>query len=397
MNQLADASMPAAAQSLDSATADSQSRAANLDKAQAQQADILKAMHEMEEQAAADLDTMMGQTLAARLSKAAADERKIADDIADTLPQSIGLTADQLGDNARQQVQTHVAANAKVAGEAARLTEETARLFARTSLKRYGDVSREMTGLKAQDEVTSLGDLLQKNVGVQSIIGTRYWGDQFDRWAKMLGSGDQTKSTGSSASSSQPNAAQMQALLNLMRLRQQQDQLRQQTAALDAQKQSGQYKDGAADAGRQQSALNDTLQGMRQDPTFPVQPADLAPASKAMNDATTLLAKPDTGSPTTAAQTDAVNILDGVIAALAQKTGQDATALTQMMGMGNSGKGSTAGGTTNHANVPILGSTDDAAPDQRRVTQASGMDSAALPGEYRDAIESYHRAMEKTP
>jgi hypothetical protein len=136
---------------------------------------------------------------------------------------------------------------------------------------------------------------------------------------------------------------------------------------------------------------------MRQDPTFPVQPADLAPASKAMNDATTLLAKPDTGSPTTAAQTDAVNILDGVIAALAQKTGQDATALTQMMGMGNSGKGSTAGGTTNHANVPILGSTDDAAPDQRRVTQASGMDSAALPGEYRDAIESYHRAMEKTP
>jgi len=397
MNQLADASMPAAAQSLDAAKSDAQNRAANLDKAQAQQTDILNAMHAMEQQAASDLDTMMGQTLAARLSKAAADERKIAADIQQTLPQTIGMTADQLGGDARQQLQTSAAANAKVTAEASRLTEEIARLFARTSLKRYGDVTREMTGLKAPDELAALGGLIGKNIGAQSIQGTRYWGDQFDRWAKMLGNNDQSKSNNSSTNNSQPNAAQMQALLNLMRLRQQQDQLRQQTAALDEQKQSDQYKDSAADAAHQQSGLNDTLQGMQQDPSFPVQPSDLGPAAKAMNDAATLLGKPDTGSPTTAAQTDAVNILDGVIASLAQRTGQQATTLAAMMGMGNSGKGSTAGGTTTLPNVPVIGSTSDNTPDQRRVTQASGMDSAALPAEFRDAIESYRRAMEKAP
>ena len=73
------------------------------------------------------------------------------------------------------------------------------------------------------------------------------------------------------------------------------------------------------------------------------------------------------------------------------------SALAAMMGMGNTGKGSAAGGTTTHLNVPIAGSAEDLSPDQRHVVQASGVESTALPGEFRDAIESYHRAMEKTP
>jgi hypothetical protein len=340
---------------------------------------------------------MMGQTLAARMSKAAADEHRIAADIRNILPQTIGLTADQLPDEERQLLQTMVAANAKVAAEAGRLTEETARLFGRTSLKRYGDVAREMDGLQPRDALTALGDPLGKDVGVQSIAGTSYWGEQFDRWAKMLGSGDPSKSAGSPGKASQPDAAQMQALLNLMRLRQQQDQLRQQTAALDAQKQGDQYQASAANAARQQTGLVNTLQALQKDPAFPVAPSDLAPVGGAMNDAATLLAKPDTGTPTTGAQIDAVNLLDGIIASQAQKSGQSATALAAMMGMGNFARGSTTGGTTAHANFQLPGSTEDLAPSQRHVEQASGLDSTSLPGEFRDAIEGYHRAMERTP
>jgi hypothetical protein len=397
MSQLADASMPAAAQSLDSAKADAANRAPNLDKAQAQQQDILKAMRDMEEKAAADLDAMMGQTLAARMRKAATDERAIADSIADTLPQTIGMTPDQLPDDARQRLQAQVDSNAKVADEAGHLTQETTRLFGRTSLKRYGDVSREMQAEQAQESVAAVGNSLQKNVAVQSIQGTRYWGDQFDRWAKMLGNGDDTKSPPGANGSGQPNAAQLQALLNLMRLRQQQEQLRDQTGALDAQKQSDQYQPAAAGAAREQSELRNDLRDMQKDPTFPVPPAALDPAGDAMNDAAGLLAKPDTGPPTTGAQTDAVNLLDGLISSEAQKSGQSAAALAAMMGIANSGKGSTAGGTTTHVNVPVAGSTQDLSPDHRRVVQASGMDNTALPGEFRDAIESYHRAMEKNP
>jgi type II secretory pathway pseudopilin PulG len=166
----------------------------------------------------------------------------------------------------------------------------------------------------------------------------------------------------------------MQALLNLMRLRQQQDQLRQQTAALDAQKQGDQYQAGATSAAQQQSGLVNTLQALQQDPAFPVPPADIAPVGGAMNDAATLLAKPDTGAPTADAQTDAVNLLDGIIASQARKSGQSATALATMMGMGNSGPGSAAGGTTTHANgqPPRLNGRSRPRPPPRTAGQRHG-------------------------
>jgi len=66
------------------------------------------------------------------------------------------------------------------------------------------------------------------------------------------------------------------------------------------------------------------------------------------------------------------------------------------MGMGG-GKGSTAGGTTDKPNVSIPGSREGGTPDQRTVIQAGGVDNSQLPGEFRDAIESYHRAIEQSP
>jgi hypothetical protein len=135
---------------------------------------------------------------------------------------------------------------------------------------------------------------------------------------------------------------------------------------------------------------------MEQDPDFPVKPAQLAPVGTAMQDAAGLLAKPETGQPTNAAQTDALNLLDAVIAQQAQSAGQNAAALAAMMGMGGSGTGSTAGGSSSQPNQPVSGSREGEAPDQRTVIQAAGVDDSQLPGEFRDAIESYHRAIEKS-
>ncbi len=65
-----------------------------------------------------------------------------------------------------------------------------------------------------------------------------------------------------------------------------------------------------------------------------------------------------------------------------------------MMGMG--GIGNAAGGSSRKPNVPIPGSREGEAPDQRSVLQAGGLDNSQLPGEFRDAIESYHRAIEQS-
>jgi hypothetical protein len=120
-------------------------------------------------------------------------------------------------------------------------------------------------------------------------------------------------------------------------------------------------------------------------------PAQLAPVGKSMADAASLLAKSETGQPTNAAQTDAINLLDDLIAQQAQKSGQNSSALMAMMGIGTR-----FGKNTNKPNIPIPGSREGETPDQRTVIQAGGVDNSQLPGEFRDAIENYHRAMEQS-
>ena len=397
MNQLAATAMPAAAQSLDSAKADASQRPQNLDQALAQEQAILNAMRQMEKEAAQNLETLMAQTLAARLRRAAGSERDLAASFQQMLPDTIGLTTAQVPDEPRQRLDKMTASHAGVTLEAGRIQEEISRLFDRTSLNRYGDVAHEMDAFKTSDSLALLGKLVEQNIGAQSIGAARYWSDQFEKWAGRLADQDNSQAPPTNAAG-KPDPAQLQALLALMRLRQQQDQLRQQTSVLDQNKATAQdYPGGARDAARQQSGLRDQVRQLAQDSSFPVPPAKLVPIGNAMDDAAGLLAKPETGAPTNAAQTDAINLLDAAIAQQAQRAGQSGSTLASMMGMGGSGSGNTAGGTTDKPNVPIPGSRESAAPGERTVIQAGGIDNSQLPGEFRDAIESYHRAIEQSP
>jgi hypothetical protein len=391
MNQLATSAMPQAAQSLDSAKSDPSGRAQNLDRALAQEQQILEAMRQMGSKASNDLETLAAQTLASRLRREAGVERDLATNFQQMLPDTIGLTADQLTGDARQKLTLMSASHAAATREEERIEGEISRLYDRTSLSRYGDVAHEMSDYKTQDGLIALGKLVDKNIGVQSIGTAQYWSDQFDRWAARLDQSDNSKSP--PGTPGQPDPSQMQALMALSRLRQQQDQLREQTSVINEQKNTSQnYSSEAQDAAQQQDGLRDQVQAMMQDPTFPIPPARLAPVGQAMGDAAGLLAKPETGKPTNDAQTDAINLLDAAIAQQAQKSGQGASALMAMMGMG----GNTAGGTTSKPNTAIPGSREGPGSEERPVTQAGGVDNSELPGEFRDAIESYHRAIEQS-
>ena len=117
-----------------------------------------------------------------------------------------------------------------------------------------------------------------------------------------------------------------------------------------------------------------------------------------MRDAKTLLDKPDTGDPTVADQTDALNMLDAIIMEQAKKSGQSMSSLMAMMGMkpgSKPGKGYFGGGDTDRQNEAVTGSRTGNASESRHILQASGNAGAPLPTEFRDAIESYQRAVEQ--
>lgn len=65
-------------------------------------------------------------------------------------------------------------------------------------------------------------------------------------------------------------------------------------------------------------------------------------------------------------------------------------------GAGAAGGGSMSGGDTDRENLPVLGATGGNVPPREAAGSLSGAELEALPLEFRDAIEAYHRQMEDT-
>ncbi len=270
-------------------------------------------------------------------------------------------------------------------------------MFERTKLDRYGDVSREMDNSATDDSLLKLTRTVQDNISVQAIQTATDWGKQFNLWADRLDAKDDSKSDDDGQGGQ--GTPDMKALLALLHIRQHQDETRERTSALDAQKTTDQnYAQDAQDTAKQQLDLQTAVEQLQADPDFPVPAEDLGPIAKVMKEAKGMLDKPDTGDPTVADQTDAINMLDRIIMEQAQKSGKSMSSLMAMMGMKpgkSSGKGYFGGGDTDRANEHIAGSHTGNASDARHILQASGNEGAPLPAEFRDAIESYQRAVEQ--
>jgi len=398
MNELAQQNMPAASQSLSDSSSDPNNRSSKLDQALSQEDEILKKMSEMQKATENSLEKLMTENIAARLRKIAATEKSIVADFQRILPDTIGMKTEQLPDAPRQTVERMAASHETARGESGKLQDEITRLFERTQLVKYGDVSHEMDTQKTDDSLAKLTETIHQNVTVQAIQSATDWGKQFEQWAAKLSDSDESKAGGpSEQGEGQPG--DMKTMMALLQIRQQEDALREQTTTLDHQKNSdSHYHQEAKDAAARQQEIGQSLDQLGNDPESSLPPEELAPISKAMKDAGMLLSKPDTGNPTTAAETDAINLLDAAIEAAGKKGGQSMASMMQMMGFGPAGKsggGNPGGGTTDRANAYIPGSRAGAADEGRHTTQTTGNGSAPLPAEFREAIEGYQRAIEQ--
>ncbi len=412
MQSLSQQEMPAAAQSLDSAKSDANDRAPKLDQAVAQESEILKKLHEMQKGADKSLEKLMTQNLAMRLRKIAGQEKGIVDDFQKILPETIGMKPEQLLQRPfattfdlvrsieivaepKETVERMTDLHAALREDSRELQMEIGRLFERTKLERFGDVANEMDKAKTDEGLEKLGQLIQKNVTVRAMQGAAEWSKRFNQWADRLSEKDDSKS-GSGEGEGEPD---MKAMLALMRLRQSEAALRDRTGALEQQKESNpRYDMEAEGTALAQTGVKTGVDQLQADPTFPVPPETLAPIGQAMGDASALLIKPETGAPTVAAETDAIDLLDEIIMSESQKSGKNSKAmagLMRMMGMGKTPGGNTAGGDTDRPNIVVPGTRASSRPDTHRVVQASGITGAPVPAEFREAIENYQRAIEQ--
>jgi hypothetical protein len=232
---------------------------------------------------------------------------------------------------------------------------------------------------------------------VQVIQTATEWSKQFNAWADELDKKDDSQDQSQGDGQGQP--PDMKALMALLHIRQQQDEIRERTGALENQKAASQtYAADTQDTSKQQGDVQGAVQQLQADPDFPVPAEDLGPIAKVMGEAKTLLDKPDTGDPTVADQTDAINMLDRIIMEQAQKSGKSMASLMAMMGNkpgSKPGKGFFGGGDTSRENEHIAGTHTGNESDPRHILQATGNAGAPLPAEFRDAIENYQHAIEQ--
>ena len=402
MQSLASEQMPPAAQSLSSAQQNPSQRAEQVDKAVEQEKKIVAALQDLQKKIGSTLDKMQAATLAQRLRKVAGFEKEIGDTLRKMLPETIGLAADKLPPRHQETALRLTAGQEKSGQESQSLQDEISRFFDRTSITNYGHVVLQMKETKVVEEIGKNIALLRKYVAVRAAAQTDEFAKNFNDWAAVIEDApqDESEPSDSQGESAQMSEAALRRLLALMRLRQAEENVRENTTALEEMKEGlSTYREDSKLLSVFQSFVADDLQRLAA-----AGPSEFLPkAHEAMTEADKLLNKPRTDKPTYDAETDAINLIDAEIKAMMKSgKGQGKGAgmmamLSQMMGMGagSSPGNSMMGGTTDKRNTPTTGVTRGGGDESRATLKTSGRATRAVPAEFREALQNYYKAVDQ--
>jgi hypothetical protein len=416
MRQLSQKKMPSAANAMQAAQQNSGAQPQEMADALQQAEDILQELAKLQSKANQHLDNLQALTLAQRLRKVGGEEKDIAGQLFDSASNTIGLLPRDLPEKLKTFEQGLVRGQSNAQKQTTTLQSEISRFFERTQKADYGAVNKEMKDAHTADELDRLGGLIENNIGLEASDNLGQWSARFQQWAEKL----EPKSSGSGSSSgSQQNKDLTEQLIALLRLRENEINLHDQTALLDQDKGApDSYRQRAATLAGSQDKLAGDLDGIREKTAVPQLDAAFADTSGAMKEVLTLLRRPQTGAPADGAEVKTIESLSDLINLIneqAQRSnsqnspGQNAGAdeemqfLMQMSRNAANAKAfatqpnrglSSPGGTTSRAGGPSLGNAAGKGAGGRSVNQAAGVIQSA-PVEFRDALENYYHGLEQ--
>jgi hypothetical protein len=416
MRQLSQKKMPAAANTMQSAQQNSGAQPQEMADALQEAEDILQELAKMQSKANQHLDNLQALTLAQRLRKVGGEEKDIAGQLFDSASNTIGLLPRDLPEKLRSFETGLVRGQSEAQKQTTTLQSEISRFFERTQKPDYGEVNKEMKDAHTAEELDRLGGLIENNIGLEASDNLGQWSARFQQWADKL----EPKSSGSgSGSGSQQNKDLTEQLIALLRLRENEVNLHDQTSLLDQDKGApDSYQQRAATLAGSQEKLAGDLDRIHEKTPVPQLDSAFADTSGAMNEVLALLRQPQTGPPADGAEVKTIESLSDLINLINEQAqranaqgspGQNADAdeemqfLMQMTRHAANAKAFAAqpnrglnspGGTTSRAGGQPLGSAAGKGAGGRSVHQAAGVIESA-PVEFRDALENYYHGLEQ--
>lgn len=353
---------------------------------------MLKKMNE-------SMDNLALDNFVARLKKEAARENKISQKLKSILPEIVGLPADKIPDNLKDDLHKQVDTQKSVNQNAEYIRDDLIAFFSRTRVEKYKTVTDDMEKIKLDAKLRELQQHLEENFTSKGINQAKEMADKFDEWAKLLSKSDNKKADNQNQGKQQEIDPEF--ILGLLRLIQGEQNLREKTRYLDKNKpsQAQDYKDTSFQLSGDQGDLHVKLMFLAN------KAQNCPPALQLLNRAGTImdevveyLRKPQTNAPVIAAETEIIELLSGAFQQSCSQSSSSSAMMQMMMQMlmqgtaaGQSGTGSSAGGTTDAANMQFNDPEFKKEDPSRNTDKTQGTGSAEIPEEYKSAIEAYFK------
>jgi len=415
MQSVAQGAMSQSSQSLQSAQQNDSERRDNLETAAQNQEEALQQLQELQGEVNADLDQLQAETLAQRLRKTGRSEEGIEERIQDVASAIIGLPRSELSPYFKRhndQLASHQTAT--TAGVEV-LQSEISRYFERTQRPNYGEVSQEMHVVDTVGELQRVQELIAKNISMEASRNLIVWAERFHRWADALQPPEEESGSGSGGGGAGEENNTVKIILGLLRLRENEINLRAQTQALDGQAdRTNYYRDQARSLRDSQRRVLEEMIDIHGELVATLLESPSSEAQQAMLLAEQSLTLPETGAVVEQPQTKAIDVLTDMINLINENqqrasgspspSEQQMAFLMQMMAMSETPTDarvlSPFGGTQMNE-----GSTDLPSPDlpgdprgkdgdPRHSGRASGS-SEREPSEFQEALRNYFRAVEQ--
>lgn len=362
-----------------------------VDEAVKVQKDLLAEFEKIADELNEILANLEGSTLVKRLKASSRKQQQVAQTLG-------GLVGDTFGASERQKAEHSQVFQelATVEGDSSQtvsnIMDDMAAYFDRSRMVRFKVVLDDMRAQDITAGLRYLGDDLRQENGL-SIAQAEYWSETLDRWAEDLvdvckcGQCPGCKSKGSLPPSIVLEV--LQILEGEVKLREQTRVAQQAKAAVTAEEhaktanQLSESQDGFRD--RIDKVIARILELPDAEADFGKELQLLGMVSDVMADATGILARPETGAPAIAAETEAIELLL-----------QSKRFNPNGGGGGGSNPGGGGGGTTSDSALALVGSgvNEKEVREDLGTAQETGNAGSVLPEEFRAGLDEYFNRLE---
>jgi hypothetical protein len=362
-----------------------------LDEAIVKQQDLLAEFEKIADELNRVLANLEGSTLVKRLKAASRLQARIAGRLGDQVGDAFGVSiaAPKVHDLSKELASQEM----KSSQDLSNIMDDMQAYFERRRFAQFKNVLDDMIKLDVLGNLRQLSDDLPKENGL-SMAQCEYWSDTFDRWAEDLvdpaccGSCPGCKSRGSLPPS---------IVLEVLQVLEAEVNLREDTRVAEQAKKAVAkeiHAEQAAALSRTQRQLQERIvkvtQRIRELPEgeelFAKEIRLLGAVAEVMDEATKILAGPDTGSKAIAAETEAIELLL-----------QSKRFNPNGGGGGGANPGGGGGGTTTDSALSLIGkgANEKEVRESQAATHATGETGATLPEEFRAGLDTYFNRLEK--